>query len=54
MAAWHNQAFATDRLVFDAVFLGPRYQDGQQVNVVAEDLLQTQVLPAGAVRSAQA
>lgn len=31
---------ATDRLVFDAVFLGPRYQDGQQVNVVAEDLLQ--------------
>ena len=29
----------TDRVVFDAVFLGPRYQNGQQVNAVADDLL---------------
>lgn len=29
----------TDRIVFDAVFLGPRYQNGQQVNAVADDLL---------------
>jgi predicted permease len=30
---------AADRIVFDAVFQGPRYQNGQQVNAVAEDLL---------------
>lgn len=30
---------ATDRIVFDAVFQGPRYQNGQQVNAAAEDLL---------------
>ena len=30
---------ATDRIVFDAVFLGPRYQNGQIVNATADDLL---------------
>jgi predicted permease len=31
---------ATDRVVFDAVFTGPRYQNGQAVNAAAEDLLE--------------
>jgi putative ABC transport system permease protein len=30
---------ATDRVVFDAVFTGPRYQNGQAVNAAADDLL---------------
>lgn len=30
---------ASDRVVFDAVFTGPRYQNGQAVNAAADDML---------------
>ncbi len=41
---------ASNRLVFDAAFLGERYQNGEQVNVAAEDLLQ-QIRSLGGVVS---